>query len=101
MTPKVWPQSATDRELLEYLAEQAGPGHPDWTPNAPGGEVLTVRDSIAARGQALSGRRPVIMTELRYGGTQQAEAMARQRLRRVLCACHQRWAIQGRRVDRP
>lgn len=28
--PKVWPQSATDRELLEYVAEQLGPGHKDW-----------------------------------------------------------------------
>lgn len=27
---KVWPKSATDRELLEYVAEQLGPGHKDW-----------------------------------------------------------------------
>lgn len=27
---KVWPQTATDRQLLEYIAEQLGPGHADW-----------------------------------------------------------------------
>lgn len=27
---KIWPQTATDRELLEYIAEQLGPGHESW-----------------------------------------------------------------------
>ena len=27
---KVWPQTATDRELLEYIAEQLGPGNAVW-----------------------------------------------------------------------
>lgn len=41
VVPDVWPQSATDRELLEYLAEQVGPGHPDW-PTAG----MTMRDKV-------------------------------------------------------
>jgi hypothetical protein len=52
--PKPWPQSATDRELLEYIAEQQGPGHKDWPANGPGGVALTQRDSIAAWGKALT-----------------------------------------------
>lgn len=28
--PPVWPQGARDRELLEYIAAQAGPGDPTW-----------------------------------------------------------------------
>lgn len=28
--PKVFPKDYTDRELLEYIAEQLGPGHPAW-----------------------------------------------------------------------
>lgn len=39
--PKPWPQSATDRELLEYAAAQLGPGHPDW-PSAG----VTLRDKV-------------------------------------------------------
>ena len=41
IVPAVWPQSATDRELLEYVAEQVGPGHPAW-PSAG----MTLRDKI-------------------------------------------------------
>lgn len=39
--PKVWPQTATDRELLEYIAEQLGPGHKSW-PSAG----TTLRDKV-------------------------------------------------------
>lgn len=38
---KVWPQTATDRELLEYIAEQLGPGHPDWASKG-----MTLRDKV-------------------------------------------------------
>lgn len=50
---KRWPQDFSDRELLEYIAAQLGPGHPAWKPNGPDGEALTQRDSIAAWGNAL------------------------------------------------
>lgn len=40
-TPKVWPQTATDRELLEYIAEQLGPGHPSWPSKG-----MTLRDKV-------------------------------------------------------
>ena len=39
--PKPWPQSATDRELLEYTAAQLGPGHPDWPSKG-----MTLRDKV-------------------------------------------------------
>lgn len=39
--PKPWPQNATDRALLEYVAEQLGPGHEDW-PSAG----TTLRDRV-------------------------------------------------------
>lgn len=54
--PKVkrFPQDFSDRELLEYIAAQLGPGHPAWKPNGPDGEALTQRDSIAAWGKALT-----------------------------------------------
>lgn len=39
--PKPWPQTATDRELLEYVAEQLGPGHKDWS-----SEGMTLRDKV-------------------------------------------------------
>ncbi len=38
---KVWPQTATDRELLEYIAEQLGPGHRDWQSKGK-----TLRDKV-------------------------------------------------------
>ena len=38
---KVWPQTATDRELLEYIAEQLGPGHRDWPSKGK-----TLRDKV-------------------------------------------------------
>ena len=38
---KVWPQTATDRELLEYIAEQLGPGHPTWASKGS-----TLRDKL-------------------------------------------------------
>ena len=40
-TGKVWPQTATDRELLEYIAEQLGPGHRDWKSKGK-----TLRDKV-------------------------------------------------------
>lgn len=40
---KVWPQTATDRELLEYIAEQLGPGHPTWASKGS-----TLRDKLWA-----------------------------------------------------
>ena len=39
--PKPWPQTATDRELLEYVAAQLGPGHPDWPSKG-----MTLRDKV-------------------------------------------------------
>ena len=45
---KVWPASATDRELLEYMAEQLGPGHPDWT-----NKGMTLRDKLWAAASEL------------------------------------------------
>lgn len=38
---KTWPQTATDRELLEYIAEQLGPGHPSWASKGK-----TLRDKV-------------------------------------------------------
>lgn len=38
---KVWPQTATDRELLEYIAEQLGPGNPVWASKGS-----TLRDKL-------------------------------------------------------
>jgi len=42
---KVWPQTATDRELLEYIAEQLGPGHPSWASKGK-----TLRDKVWSLG---------------------------------------------------
>lgn len=39
----VWPQSATDRALLEYVAAQLGPGDPAW-----GSKGSTLRDKVWA-----------------------------------------------------
>lgn len=39
--PKPWPQSASDRDLLEYCAAQLGPGHPDWASKG-----MTLRDKV-------------------------------------------------------
>jgi N-acetyl-anhydromuramyl-L-alanine amidase AmpD len=39
--PKKWPQSATDRELLEYIAAQLGPGDPSWPSKGK-----TLRDKV-------------------------------------------------------
>ena len=36
-----WPQSAKDRELLEYIADQLGPGHPTWESKG-----MTLRDKL-------------------------------------------------------
>lgn len=38
---KRFPQDLTDRELLEYIAEQLGPGHPDWASKG-----MTLRDKV-------------------------------------------------------
>lgn len=38
---KVWPQTATDRELLEYIAAQLGPGDPAWASKG-----MTLRDKV-------------------------------------------------------
>ena len=38
---KVWPQSATDRELLEFIAEQLGPGNSAWASKGK-----TLRDQV-------------------------------------------------------
>jgi hypothetical protein len=38
-----WPKSATDRELLEWLANQLGPGDPAWRSKG-----ATLRDKIWA-----------------------------------------------------
>ncbi|QFG14184.1 lysin A [Mycobacterium phage Giuseppe] len=46
---KVWPQTASDRELLEYIAAQLGPGDPSWPVklgNNEKGDPLTVRDRL-------------------------------------------------------
>ncbi|CPZ51141.1 Uncharacterised protein [Mycobacteroides abscessus] len=34
-------QEAPDRKLLEYIAEQLGPGHPDWASKG-----MTLRDKV-------------------------------------------------------
>ncbi|AHN84049.1 endolysin [Mycobacterium phage Hawkeye] len=51
---KKWPQTASDRELLEYIASQLGPGDPSW-PVKLGtnekGEPLTVRDRLGLTAQ--------------------------------------------------
>ena len=47
VTPTPWPQSATDRELLEYMAEQFGPGHPSWASKG-----MTLRDKVWSLGAA-------------------------------------------------
>lgn len=41
--PKPWPASASDRELLEYVAAQAGPGDPSWSSKG-----MTQRDKVYA-----------------------------------------------------
>lgn len=38
---KRFPQDLTDRELLEYIAAQLGPGHPDWASKG-----MTLRDKV-------------------------------------------------------
>lgn len=38
---KRFPQDLSDRELLEYIAEQLGPGHPDWASKG-----MTLRDKV-------------------------------------------------------
>jgi hypothetical protein len=38
---KRFPQDFSDRELLEYIAEQLGPGHPDWKSKG-----MTLRDKV-------------------------------------------------------
>jgi len=38
---KRFPQDLSDRELLEYIAEQLGPGHPDWPSKG-----MTLRDKV-------------------------------------------------------
>ena len=38
---KVFPKDYTDRELLEYIAEQLGPGHPSWESKG-----MTLRDKV-------------------------------------------------------
>lgn len=40
---KVWPQTATDRELLEYIADQLGPGNAAWASKGS-----TLRDKLWA-----------------------------------------------------
>lgn len=49
---KPWPKSATDRELLEYIAEQLGPGRDDWGTDGDlgrnaQGQRLTLRAGLA------------------------------------------------------
>jgi len=36
-----WPKSASDRELLEYVAAQLGPGDPAWDSKG-----MTLRDKV-------------------------------------------------------
>ncbi len=38
---KLFPRDFSDRELLEYIAEQLGPGHPDWASKG-----MTLRDKV-------------------------------------------------------
>ena len=38
---KLWPQNVTDRQLLEFIAEQIGPGHPQWASRG-----MTLRDKL-------------------------------------------------------
>lgn len=50
----VWPKSATDRDLLEYVAAQHGPGDPDWPSKG-----MTERDklwAIAAKVDAIAAK---------------------------------------------
>jgi hypothetical protein len=44
---KAWPQSATDRELLEYIAAQLGSGDPSWPSKG-----MTLRDKVWTLGDA-------------------------------------------------
>lgn len=44
-----WPQTASDRELWEYCAEQLGPGHPTWKSKG-----MTMRDKVWSLGDGPS-----------------------------------------------
>lgn len=43
---KKWPKDYSDRELLEYIAEQLGPGHPAWQSKG-----MTLRDKLWSLGE--------------------------------------------------